>query len=1095
MSGRKRRIAAAVEQVERRVLLSAIAGEVYLDSNQNGAPDTGEPGLGGWTVYLDQNNNGVFDQNQGSVSSPSLDGPKAIPDNVPSGVNSTISISGVTGAITHATLTFDITHTFDQDLKITLISPTGTQMLLVNRVGGAGQDFSGTTLDDSASTLIDQGNAPFSGTFRPDTPLGKVNGQSPNGTWTLNVADVAADDTGTLNSWSLHFITGEASTVTDSAGNYSFTNLAAGSYHVREILQSGFTQTAPPRGVYDLTLDGTSNASNQNFGNFQPPGTISGTLFNDLNSNGTQDSGEPPLAGWTVYVDANGNGQLDAGETSTVTDSAGHYSLPAPIQATYQVREVLQSGWTQTRPGLQLNVGQNVNVTREPGNQAEGAIAINPANPNQMFMMSNEDAANALSMAYSTDGGASWTWREAADGTDLPAACCDPSVAFDSFGNLFMSYIDSNTMNVVVARSTDGGQSFSLMQEFPGNVDQPTTVTGPGVVWVTWNQDGSMVATGAAVTGLGTVGSFSNLETVPFPQGSFGDIAVGPAGQLMEAYQDNTGTAGPANIYVSVDPDGLGPQGFSPPVLATTTHVGGFDFIPPQSGRSVDAEAGLAWDRSGGPHHGRVYLVYTDELPTTGSGNTDIFLRHSDDGGTTWSAPLRVNDDATTNAQFLPRIAIDQTTGNIAMSWYDSRNDNGQHGPGDTDGQANTDAQFYATASVDGGQSVLANVRVSAGTTNGADANNSIDLGDYTGLAFQSGRFFPLWADDSNSTLDNPDGQLTGLDQYTAAVTLVSSPGGAGYSITAGPGNNASGIDFGNHQTSAPAGSVVGRSLFYNHSAFDGNDPAANAQDDNAIATDKHALQPTQSSSAANISSYSRGINGIMVDISGATGTLTAADFGFRIGNDNNPSAWAAAPAPLSVTSRPGPSGSTRVELVWADNAIQNQWLQVTVKADAVTALAAADVFYFGSLIGESTDSVSPATITQADETAARSDPHPFLNPAPITNLHDYNRDGRVDAADQIIARNNLGASLASLSPPATATVVPTARRRASTAKKSPAQLSLHASAAGQFNFGGAYSFADLLRLAQARVHRSNLRATSLTPKHRPQSPSKHRTP
>ena len=1075
MSGRKRRIAAAVEPIERRLLLSAISGQVYLDSNQNAAHDAGEPGLGGWTVYLDQNNNGVFDQNQGSVISPSLDVPKPIPD--VSSVNSTINLSGITGAVTHLTLTFDITHTYDQDLQVTLISPSGTKMLLVNRVGGSGHNFTGTTLDDSAATMIDQGTAPFSGTYRPDTPLSKVNGQSLNGTWTLKVADVASGDTGTLNSWSMHFATGETSAFTDASGNYTFTNLSAGTYHVRQLVPPGFTQTAPAGGVYNLTLDGTANASAQDFGEYQPPGAISGTLFNDLNSNGAQDAGEPALAGWTVYLDANGNGQLDAGEVSTVTDSAGHYSLPAPINATYQVREVLPAGWTQTSPGMQLNVGQNVNITRERGNQAEGAISINPVNPNQMFMLVNEDVANALGMAYSTDGGATWTERQGADGSDLPAACCDPSVSWDSFGNLFMSYIDSNTANVVVARSADGGHTFTLLHEFPGNIDQPTTVTGPGVVWVTWNQDGSMVASGAAVTGLGAVGSFSALERMPGPQGSFGDIAVGPGGQLIETYQDNVNGPGPASIYVSVDPDGLGPQQFSAPVVATTTNVGGFDFITPQSGRSVDAEAGLVWDRTTGPHHGRVYLVYTDELPTTGSGNTDIFLRHSDDNGATWSAPLRVNDDATTNAQFLPRIAIDQTTGNIALSWYDCRNDNGLGGPGDTDGQPNTDAQFYATASLDGGQTVLTNVRVSAGTTNGADANNSIDLGDYTGLAFQSGRFFPLWADNSNSTLDNPDGQLMGLDQYTAAVTLVAAPGGAGRSIVAGPGNNVAGVNFGNHQTAQPA-SVVGHSLFYNHSVFDGNDPAANAQDDNAIAPDKFALQATQAISAANISSYSRGINGIMVDIQNPAGTLTAADFNFRMGNDNNPAGWAAAPAPLSVTSRAGPSGSTRVELVWADHAIQNTWLQVTVKVDTVTALPTPDVFYFGSLVGESMDSAPPATfmVTQADEAAARSDPHPFFNPASISNLHDYNRDGKVDAADQIIARNNLGASLASFSPGA-ATITPATRRL-----NRPAAAPLTAD--GETSVRGPTDFADLLKLAQARARGLHVQPVSLAPRH-----------
>src|SRR5205085_1389277 len=136
----------------------------------------------------------------------------------------------------------------------------------------------------------------------------------------------------------------------------------------------------------------------------------------------------------------------------------------------------------------------------------------------------------------------------------------------------------------------------------------------------------------------------------------------------------------------------------------------------------------------------------------------------------------RVNDDATVNAQFLPRIAIDQTTGNIALAWYDSRNDLGQGGPADTDGIANDDAQFYATASTDGGQTFLPNIRISAATSNSAKANNDIDYGDYTGLAFQSGRFFPLWSDNSNSTGDNPDGALATLDMYTAKVTLASGP-------------------------------------------------------------------------------------------------------------------------------------------------------------------------------------------------------------------------------------------------------------------------------------------------------------------------------
>jgi hypothetical protein len=153
-------------------------------------------------------------------------------------------------------------------------------------------------------------------------------------------------------------------------------------------------------------------------------------------------------------------------------------------------------------------------------------------------------------------------------------------------------------------------------------------------------------------------------------------------------------------------------------------------------------------------------------------------VRHSDDVGKTWSAPVRVNDDTGHNSQFNPKIALDPTTGNVAVSWYDCRNDNGQGAPGpgippgDTNGIPNDDAQFWGAVSTDGGLTFSKNVQISAGTSNSHDANNVIDFGDYSGLAFFNGAFFPAWADNSNSTGDNPDGGLHQLDIYAAKVTV-----------------------------------------------------------------------------------------------------------------------------------------------------------------------------------------------------------------------------------------------------------------------------------------------------------------------------------
>ncbi len=178
---------------------------------------------------------------------------------------------------------------------------------------------------------------------------------------------------------------------------------------------------------------------------------------------------------------------------------------------------------------------------------------------------------------------------------------------------------------------------------------------------------------------------------------------------------------GGGKIFVNVDPDGLGPAGFSSRTFVADTHVGGFDFIPPQPDRSVDAEPGLAWDRTGGAHGGRVYLVYTLEHPNE-SDNTDIYVQYSDDTGSTWSSPVRVNDDNTTNSQFLPKIALDPTSGNLAVVWYDARADLGAGGPGDTDGVANDDASFWGAFSTDGGQTFTQNIKIAAGTSNSHDA-------------------------------------------------------------------------------------------------------------------------------------------------------------------------------------------------------------------------------------------------------------------------------------------------------------------------------------------------------------------------------------
>jgi hypothetical protein len=426
----------------------------------------------------------------------------------------------------------------------------------------------------------------------------------------------------------------------------------------------------------------------------------------------------------------------------------------------------------------------DINVSALAGDENEAEIAIDPSNPARMFATGNYGPhGSGLFAAYSSDAGATWSKTDVSDGKiaqggseDLPLACCNSSVAFDRFGNLFLTYLEANTGKTVLAVSGNGGRSFGNVTHFGGtnnDTDQPTVITGPGSngaagsVWILYANHNvnpvthvdtqNMAAQGAAVNGVGAgnIGSFGAVQLVPNVAGvaqNFGDASVGEDGQLLVAFQDDTSADGPVMIYASLDGDGLGSGGFSNPVAVGSTNAGGEDAIPAQPNMKIDSGIGLAYDISGGADGGRVYMVYTDENINE-SDDTDTWVRYSDDDGSTWSAGVRVNDDVSGRSQFLPRIAVDAESGLVGVSWYDARND--------PDNEA---VQIYAAISDDGGESFGANVRVSDGMSVHRSGWN-LDYGGYSGLAFLGGTLYPAWADNSAS--------LNNFEIYTDRVVVA----------------------------------------------------------------------------------------------------------------------------------------------------------------------------------------------------------------------------------------------------------------------------------------------------------------------------------
>ncbi|WP_428938046.1 hypothetical protein [Fontivita pretiosa] len=445
-----------------------------------------------------------------------------------------------------------------------------------------------------------------------------------------------------------------------------------------------------------------------------------------------------------------------------------------------------------------LMPGVSVNVSQMAGNQMEPVIVIDPTDPRRMFIASNRDRAGSMMAAVSSDGGATWTSRLIAtgptsgggDGFDF--GCCDPAATFDRFGNLYFAYLNNPHDKVIVLISSDGGQSFSLLREFTvprpapnttPKLDRPVLASGPGdspdnaSVWLAFRDDtpGSatpgIVVAGARVSAKGkqNVGAFGSLQSVPGSSfGNFPDLAVGPRGQVLVAWQfaDITVAEGPSTISVSLDPDGLNTaQGFGPAQLVTNTNVGPKDGIPAQPDRKITAAPRIGYALAG-PYIGRAYVLYTDEkLDSMGheTSDTNIVLRYSDKDGAmgSWSKPVGVSIDSGTNSQFFGQLAVDPKTGYVAASWYDARND-----------PMNKKVQLFATVSTDGGASFRQNTQVSLGQSDQAAAEphegTNIDFGDYTGLAFFDGSFYPAWADNATTAGGK-------FDIYTCKIT-VSSP-------------------------------------------------------------------------------------------------------------------------------------------------------------------------------------------------------------------------------------------------------------------------------------------------------------------------------
>lgn len=309
-----------------------VSGVKFDDTNGNGAKDTGEPGLDGWTITLTNPNKPAQTTTTASDGSYSFrhleDGQYTVSETLKPGWIQTAPGLSETGS---ATYTVDI-------------------------------------LNSNVVTDRDFGN------FK----LGSISGEKYNDVNGNGIKD--PEDTG-LKDWTITLTKPDGTTLTtttDPSGNYNFGGLTAGTYTVSETMPAGWIQTAPAvsetgSATHTVTISTSGqNEINKDFGNFKL-GTVSGMKFQDLNANGKldKDLGEGGLQGWQINIQGTDTITGKQVSESTTTDVNGNYQFLGLTAGTYTITETPQDGWVETVPS-QNSISVTITSGSDVANQNFG---------------------------------------------------------------------------------------------------------------------------------------------------------------------------------------------------------------------------------------------------------------------------------------------------------------------------------------------------------------------------------------------------------------------------------------------------------------------------------------------------------------------------------------------------------------------------------------------------------------------------------------------------------------------------------------------------------------------------------------------------
>jgi len=380
-------------------------------------------------------------------------------------------------------------------------------------------------------------------------------------------------------------------------------------------------------------------------------------------------------------------------------------------------------------------VGANVNITHRTGAQSETTIAVDPMNKTHILAASNDLSGSLSTKVYeSLDKGHTW----AVTFDTSPNFCYDPWLDFNSAGDMFFAYECSDQRIAYRKHGTSNWVSTVLVGSslFPDRdqVNVDTTAGSPfkGSVYVGYDEANAGNAAHLMYSRDG-FGGWAKSPKINDTSATIGvNAATAPNGTVYATWLDYNGK----KISVDKSTDGGATWGTDHTVTNMRLPTQNFFiFIPPQPDRGIVPMPFTDTAPAGTAFAGRLYAAYEDKDPTTA--DTNIYVRHSDDGGTTWSAEVKVNDDSVHAYQFFPAISV-SANGTVGVSFYDTRNDQ----------PSNHKTDQFIAFSTNGGDAWSVNQKVTTAQSDESGAGDRNDYGDYEGNdAFGAAKWRVVWTD------------------------------------------------------------------------------------------------------------------------------------------------------------------------------------------------------------------------------------------------------------------------------------------------------------------------------------------------------------